>query len=261
MDLRTTEEFAQWFSALDQATAEDVAATLEVITQLGAQKEAPGSTEWLTWYEHPGLSERIRTLGPHTPPGMTPDPAMLRFMDAWGHFHGYARRVVKHLESPAFVARASQLDASRAKLVTDVVARIKRAVTKRLLALSEHRRRNRLFGLRPTTRDEEAELASFVDVQEIRDAYLAALGVAGFEVVDVPAHSPALREIALRVPPPGVRLLYGIDVRGDRALVVLGERFDRSFYGDSVRRAERRWQEFLAGDRDQTEEGDRRGHP
>ena len=51
----------------------------------------------------------------------------------------------------------------------------------------------------------------------------------------------------LRMPPPGLRLLYGIDVKMNRGLVVLGERFDRSFYGDSVHRAERVWQEFLSG--------------
>jgi hypothetical protein len=67
-------------------------------------------------------------------------------------------------------------------------------------------------------------------------------------VVDVPAHSPALREILLRAPPPGFRLLYGVDSRKNRALVVLGEALDRSFYGDSVRRAERLWQEFLNGE-------------
>jgi hypothetical protein len=30
--------------------------------------------------------------------------------------------------------------------------------------------------------------------------------------------------------------------------VVLGEPLDRCFYGDSVRRAERTWQEFLNGE-------------
>ena len=53
----------------------------------------------------------------------------------------------------------------------------------------------------------------------------------------------------MRTPPPGLRLLYGIDPRRNRGLVVLGERMDRSFYGDSVRIAERQWQEFLDDDR------------
>ena len=36
--------------------------------------------------------------------------------------------------------------------------------------------------------------------------------------------------------------------RKDRALVAVGEFLDREFYGDSVRRAERMWKEFLDGD-------------
>jgi hypothetical protein len=100
---------------------------------------------------------------------------------------------------------------------------------------------------------QRAALDELTEVTEIRDAYLAALAAAGFEVVDVPAHSPALREIALRVPLPGLRLLYGVDSAKDRALVVLGERFDRSFYGDSVRRAEQLWKQFLEGDMRETQ--------
>jgi len=42
-------------------------------------------------------------------------------------------------------------------------------------------------------------------------------------------------------------LLYGVDVKGEKALFALGEWLDRSFYGDSVRRAERMWRAFLDG--------------
>ena len=63
----------------------------------------------------------------------------------------------------------------------------------------------------------------------------------------MPQHSSALREISLRATPPGLRLLYGIDEPKNRGLVVLGEWLDRSFYGDSVRRAEALWGQFLEG--------------
>ena len=244
VQLLTSDEFAEWFGALDESTAEDVATTLEVITQLGLEKEAPGSSEWLTWYEHPSLSERLRTLDP----AWQLDPAVSRFIHAWGLFNGYARRIVKHLESPQFVARLAHLTPRDAAIVTGAVARIKKATTRRWLAVSEYQQRHPAFGRRPPTPAEQAALARFLDEQEIRDAYLAALAAAGFAVVDVPAHSPALREISLRVPPPGFRLLYGIDSRRNRGLVVLGEPLDRSFYGDSVRRGERTWQEFLNGE-------------
>jgi len=39
-----------------------------------------------------------------------------------------------------------------------------------------------------------------------------------------------------------------VHVERNIALFVLGEWLDRSFYGDSVRRAERSWKQFLDGD-------------
>ncbi len=241
MELLTSEDFARWFAELDERAAEDVAATLEVIARLGTEKEAPGSSEWLTWYEHPSLSARLRGLDPLR----RVDPRLVHALHEWGEFNGYARRVVKHLESPAFAERLGQLPGAAATAVRDAVAAIKRVVTRRALELSDYTVRTKLWTRAPSATD-TLELGGLADVQEIRGAYLAALAAAGFVVIDVPAHSPALREIALRAPPPGVRLLYGIDVARNRGLVVLGERFDRSFYGDSVRRAERLWQEFLA---------------
>jgi hypothetical protein len=127
------------------------------------------------------------------------------------------------------------------------MTQIRRTTTRRVLMLSDYTLKTKLWSRASNARD-VLELGRLADVQEIRDAYLRALAAAGFDVIDVPAHSPALREVGLRLPPPGLRLLYGIDVGRNRGLVVLGERFDRSFYGDSVRRAERLWQEFLASE-------------
>src|SRR5207302_7375143 len=114
------------YAALDDAAAEDVAATLEVITQLGTEKEAPGSSEWLTWYEHPSLAAILgeSALAPAT----TPDPTLLRLVHEWGAFHGYAKRVVKHLESSSFARRLGQLDAVAAAAVSVSLARIKGTV-------------------------------------------------------------------------------------------------------------------------------------
>jgi len=244
LDLLTTDEFAAWFTALDSGAAEEVAATLEVIAQLGAGAEAPGSSEWLTWYEHPSVRSAFARLWPQPPL----QAAVARFISEWGVFNGYARRVVKHLESPEFVARLGRLEPTDAAAVERAVARIRKATTSRILALSEFRRRRPTLGVHPPTPKDAAALARFADLSEIRESYFAALKAAGFAVVDVPAHSPALREIAVRSRGLGFRLLYGIDTRCKRGLVVLGEWLDRSFYGDSVRRAEDVWRQFLEGD-------------
>jgi hypothetical protein len=250
LDLLTTDEFAEWFASLDDGPAEDVAATLEVITQLGTRTEAPGSSEWLTWYEHPSLYEhlslstRLRDSPAHSPP-----ESMMKFLADWDAFNGYVRRVVKHLESPAFVARVGRLLPRDAAIVSDAIARIRKAATSRRLAMSEFARKHPRAVTGTPTPSDRAALDRFADAADIREAYFEALAAAGFAVVDVPAHSPALREIGLlRVPGPGLRLLYGIDTRRNRGLVVLGEWMDRNFYGDSVRRAERLWQRFLDGD-------------
>src|SRR5260370_19643951 len=236
--LVTTDAFATWFSALDDGAAEDVAATLEVIAQLGTRTEAPGSSEWLLWYEHALVSSRSTRLS--SPPHLSPE--VMKALHDWGTFVGYVRRVVKHLESPQFVARVGHLEPRNAAAVGDALVRIRRISKSRHLGLGEWQRR-RLMG----KREHAPELERFLDLTDVREAYFAALAAAGFDVVDVPAHSPALREISLRSRAPGLRLLYGVDTRHNRGLVVLGEWLNRRFYGDSVRRAEEAWRQFLKG--------------
>jgi hypothetical protein len=242
LELLTTDGFAAWFSGLAAGPAEDVAATLEVIVQLGTRAEAPGSSEWLLWYEHPSLSDR-----PLPDLSERMGPEIVKFAHDWGQFNGYVRRVIKHLESTPFVARLARLSAADAAAVTAAVSRIRRLATTRLLSLSDLQSRGRLSPFRSPSRSTAAALARVVDVSEVRECYFAALAAAGIEAVDMPPHTAALREIALRSTPPGLRLLYGIDEPKSRGLVVLGEWFDRSFYGDSVRRAEALWAQFLEG--------------
>jgi hypothetical protein len=240
MELLTTDEFAAWFSTLESGPAEDVAATLDVIVELGSRRDAPGSSEWLLWYEHPSVAGRV-----------FPDihaqvaPEIVKFSQEWGRFLTYTRRVVKHLESKAFASRLTSLRDEDAAKVTAAVARIRKLGTARALALSALQVKRRFFvGKAPTPQD-VATLAGFLDESEVREAYFEALAAAGFEVEDAPAQGSALREISLRSRAPGLRLLYGIDEKRGRGLVVLGEWLDRSFYGDSVRRAESLWARFL----------------
>src|SRR5215831_499562 len=132
--LRTSEEFARWFAALDQATAEDVAATIELIEQLAPAKDPPSSSDWLTWYEDASVSGRLLDLELCKRFDGAVNAAVARFVREWGAFNGYARRAIEHLESPAFVERLTQLDERRAAAVTGAVARIRRATARRVLA-------------------------------------------------------------------------------------------------------------------------------
>ena len=242
-ELLTTDAFATWFSTLAPEPTEDVAATLEVIVQLGTTLEAPGSSDLLLWYEHPSLAQRP-----------LPDfsalfvPEFLKFSQDWGHFMSYFKRVIKHLESAPFVARLGRLSGANAAAVSRAVAQIRQIGKSRPLALAAFQIKNQRTFLRASRVSPDiAGLVRFADVAEVRAAYFTALSAAGFEVADLPARSDALREITLRSTAPGLRLLYGLDPARSRGLVVLGEWLDRSFYGDAVRRAEAQWGEFMEG--------------
>jgi hypothetical protein len=227
LQLLTTDAFAEWFAALDDSTAEDVATALDVVEQLGPTQAPPESRELLLWYEHPSASRFL------------PSHSLAWDLEAWGSFHDYAERVRAKLESPRFVSRLSRLGPKEAARVLEAVAKIRRATDPRLrwaLKLSGDP-----FGLASSVRPEGACV-------ELRRLYFDALEGAGFQVEDVPPHSLALREICRREGARPFRLLYGVHVARGTALFVLGEWLDRAFYGDSVRRAERMWKLFLDGE-------------
>lgn len=221
----TSAEFADWFDSLDEPGVEDVATAIEVVERLGPSQAAPGSRELLLWYEHPALARVV-------PDSLSSD------LEAWGSFRDYARQILEKLESARFVARLSSLSVNQAAEVLRLTQQIQRATDPRL------RWALKLAGapLR-AAREVRPEQAC----AEVRRLYLATLAAAGFKVEDVPAHSLALRELSRRSAAFPFRLLYGVDSKRDVALFVLGERLDRAYYGDSVRRAERSWQRFLAG--------------
>lgn len=231
LKLLTTDEFAQWFSALDDEMAEDVATLLGIVEQLGPGQAAPGSRESLLWYEHPLYRERIAQ-------GSMVMVGSAERIDGWIELHDYAKSVLRALEAPRFTRRLERLDAKHAEAVFEHVKEIKR--------VTDPRAASRLLSreARPMD-DEQAPFQSAI--ARVRRAYFAALEAAGLTVDDVPAHSLALREVLRRVPGTPFRILYGVHAAEQAALFVLGERLDRSFYGDSVRRAEKAWRGYLSG--------------
>src|SRR5580658_1260283 len=120
LQLLTTEAFAEWFAALDDRAAEDVATALDVVEQLGPAQAPPGSRESLLWYEHPSVS-RFQTPG-----------SLAWDLEAWGCFHDYARQVLEKLESPRFASRLSRLGTKEAATVFGIIREIRRASDPRL---------------------------------------------------------------------------------------------------------------------------------
>lgn len=226
LQLLTTDEFAEWFAKLEDPAAEDVATAIDVVEQLGADQAPPESSESLLWYEHPILAKK--TLGRGD---------LMKELDAWGAFHDYAFKVIQKLESARFASRLGRLGSKQAEEVLECLRQIKTVANPRA-------RWTLKAGTPPlsTLRGQAADRRA-----EIRRLYFAALDAAGFRVEDVPAHSRALRELSRRDANAPFRLLYGVDAEHEIALFVLGEGLDRSFYGDSVVRAEKTWRQFLEG--------------
>jgi hypothetical protein len=225
LQLLTTDEFAEWFAALDDAAAEDVATALELVERLGHERAAPGSSELLLWYQHPTMMRQ------------EDERSLASDLASWGCFRDYAGRVIEALEAPRFMARLSRLATKDAASVLHFIKSIRVAADPRARWTLKLRHAAR------TARAPGPEDAC----AEVRSMYLAALEAAGFEATDVPAHSLALRELSRRRQAPGFRVLYGVNAERETALFVLGERLDRTFYGDSVRRAEKMWKQFLDG--------------
>jgi hypothetical protein len=247
LELVTTQAFAEWFSALGDGAAEDVATALEVIAELGPEKAPPGSRESLLWFEHasvtrfgsPRLAVAARFGEAAHAIALDLDESLSWDLEAWGAFRDYASQILKLLESPRFTARLGRLGTREAATVMQAIRRIRRATDPRLrwaLKLAGDP-----GGLAARVRPENS-------CAEVRALYFEALEAAGFAVTDAPVHSRALREFSRRAPGPAFRLLYGVDVEHKTGLIVLGEWLDRSYYGDSVKRAERLWREFLQGE-------------
>lgn len=225
LELFTTEAFAEWFSVLTDDDAEDVATALEVIERIGPEQAPPGSRESLLWYEDASVTDF----------GL----AIAWDLEAWGSFREYVQRVLMELAAPRFSRRLARLGTSEAQTVAHAISRIRHTADPR---------RRWALKLAGDPRGAAALVQPENACAEVRRLYFEALEAAGFAVTDVPAHSRALREFSRRSPAPAFRLLYGVHVERKTALVVLGEWLDRSYYGDSVRRAERLWQSFLNGE-------------
>ena len=215
LEILTTDEFASWYASLGDGVAEEVAIALEMIEKLGTARPLPGSSEWLLWYEDPAAPEIV-------------------IKDDWTAFHESTQSMVEALETPGFAVKLAALSSEEAAKVMLAIDALKAGAAARRRGLA-------MVSTAIATRcgHPSEPFAS------LREAYRTVATVTGLDVSDNAVHSSALRELSLRSDGTRCRLLYGVDRDRNVALVVLGEKLERSFYGDAVRRSERVWREFL----------------
>jgi hypothetical protein len=215
-EVLTTDEFAAWFAALPDRPAEEVATVVGMLEELGLSRTMPGSSDWLLWYEH----------------REAPEPVL---SDDWAPFHQSTKELVAEFETPAFAAKLRALTPEDEGRMAIAIEALRRAHA------------TRKAGLAMAVGGPAREKGDRNPYASLHRALRNAVNAAGLAVTDRALPSSGLRELTLQTDAGRYRLLYGVDLRRAAALMILGEGLDRAFYGDSVRRAERVWKEFLQG--------------
>lgn len=251
-----SDRFAAWYQGLTVALAEEVTLALEVAAGLGAGVDPVRSRPLLLWYdgtqgvedlEHAARFDRhVRLL-------------------MWGH------RISAWLASPAFEAGLNALEAARAHEALLAVERVKNVLagsrTLHLFGALEAQSINRspaeqwLYELIVAERARAmprgirtpagaAELGGRgVGAEGPEPIYLAvleALRRVGLSPSVFLEERSELRELVVGAGGEQSRLICGVDVARRRIVAILGERLDRSYYGDSVRFAEAYFRDYLA---------------
>jgi hypothetical protein len=246
-----SERFAAWFDCLPEAFAEEVTLALDVASGLGTAIDPARSRQLLLWFD--GTSGQ-------------PMAELDRQLEQHAQWLGWGYRMAQCLESSTFRARLAELEPERAREVLLAVERVKRllagarimtvlgaggvtlTVAERWLhelVVSERER----AALRAKLPGEErhVESASSQAPAPPYVALLEALRLAGLNPnLFFEDGQTGLRELSVGVGHWRSRLICGVDVPGRRIVAILGERLDRTYYGDSVRFAEAYFREYLA---------------
>jgi len=178
----TTEEFSDWFRSLEDCDAEAVATGISLIESLGPERSPPNSTDLVLWYQ--------ASSGP-----------LQRFNAESLAIAQRTRRFVDHLSSVNAQQRVAELSSEGA-------ARFRAGMS---LVLAHARRWRRGHGLH----DED-------EVLELRAAYRSVLEVLAIREPPEEMPTDTLREMAFTQGSPGLRVLYGVDAKRQRALLILG---------------------------------------
>lgn len=221
LTLLTTDEFADWFAALDDASAEEVATGLELVRELGPERAPPQSRDLLLWYQ----ADPLRRAGP-------------RWLE--GDFLTFAqnvRAIVEHLESELVRRKLANVPIEAQHRVSTALAAIRvLAQPRRIWATLQHEGADEALG-------------------KLKQHYASILQVIGVPAARRAAYGNELHELNFPSCQPALRVLYGVDAANAHALLVLGESLDRRAFGPSVRRALQVWNAYLSG-----ENRDRPGH-
>jgi hypothetical protein len=226
LELTVTDEFALFFDALPDVDAEAVAAALDLIAAAGEGLAPDRARRSLLWYDgtRPALAQ-----GSPLAPTVSWLELRVHEIAAYRVWQGEALRC---LSSEAFSARLGALEPAAASSVLESVQALRQRLRAALYALPWKRGGRAHFSARTT--------------EALREAFESVMQSVGLDPRQLAGGSGGLREVTLDELSPAVRIIYGLSPTQPLGHVLVGERLDRCYYGDSVSLAERRFAQFLA---------------
>jgi hypothetical protein len=207
-------EFSAWYEALPEPIAEEVTTAIDLVASAGAGLEPERLSRLLLWYDGTGDGTSLARLGLALVPHLQTSAALMGSYLMWHH------EVLLCLESPSFQDRLTRLEHETARRALLLVERLKRQL-------------------------HAARLAG--NARGVRELFLDLLELVGLEPELALCSGSGLRELTIDNTRPQLRVLFGLDFPAKRLLAILGEPLSRSYYGDSIRRAEQRWQQYCEG--------------
>jgi len=206
-------EFSAWYRALPEPIAEEVTAAIDLVASAGAVLEPERLSRLLLWYDGTGGGASLLGLGLPFTPQLQASASLM------GSYLMWHQEVLSCLESQLFQERLGRLDPEPARRALLLVERLKRQL-----------HAARLSG----------------NARGVRELFLDLLALVGLEPKLALGSGSGLRELTIPNVTPELRVLFGLDFPAKRLLAILGEPLDRSYYGDSVKRAEGHWQAYCA---------------
>jgi len=219
-------EFSVWFESLSPELAEEVACALDFLAEAGTALGPSHASRALLWFDGCG--------------GELPsDPLFRRRMNHYSHSFDDVRElllwhheVVRCLESANFRERLARLEPKAASVA--------------LLAVENLKVRLKAAGKRIAFQRQAPPKRDSVGGSELKESFFQVLRLVGLEPSPVMNSLSGLCELSIPCTEPPLRVLFGLDALGQRIVALLGEPLTRSYYGDSVTLAERRWQQYCA---------------
>jgi hypothetical protein len=217
-------EFSAWYEALPEPIAEEVTTAIDLAASAEGLLAPERLSRLLLWFD--GTGSGVDLAGLEGPIAKGHPALQLSQARSYLMWH---QEVVLCLQSQAFQERLGQLEPARAAQALSLVERLQKKLQAARLSTG-------LGAWRTGARPDESS--------GVRAVFLDLMSSMGLEPQLVLGSGSGLRELAITNIEPQLRVLFGLDFPARRLIAILGEQLDRSYYGDAVKRAEQRWQQY-----------------